>query len=442
MLDNTNLAPSIASTSKALQLLARHGGVVLKALTSVGVTMVAVQGISFLANLIVVRFLSLSEYAILTSTLSIIGMLGAMADSGLAQAALTVGGMHHDSAVEQAQVLRRCRLLILRTGGAASLVVVPVWFFMTQHLGGTKWGLIGTAGVLFGGFFVSLGLNIFKSFLLLEGRRVMLQKLDVIKTVFRVALLFAGIWYFPSATYVIACASLVEAGAWWYCRHALAHLTVLDVEPSPAINRQVAAIFWRLMPVFIYRATSSQLFLLLLVAFGTTGGVAGAGALGRFQQFYVVVTTLSATIFAPRVARTIGIAARSRLLVAYTACGWLAAVLVCVSLMALAPLLLECFGAAYAGLASELRIFVVACCLYSMNGVLGGIMNARGWVLPSMLVIGVDLCSSVFAIMVCDVSTLQGFVWMSCIVNGTCLLVAVGWVTFGLLTGRGEDCFR
>ena len=427
------------SLAKFRSLAERNAGRAFHALTGIGATLVAVQGLSFLANLLVVRSLSVTDYAILTSSLSIVGMLGALADSGLAQAALTVGGLHHESAEEKAQVLRRCRLLIFRTGAVASLVIVPVWFFMVQRLGGTPGELAGIAVVLFGGFFVTLGLNIFKSFLLLEGKRVMLQKMDVIKTVARVALLCAGIWLIPDAAFVIACASVTEAGAWWFCRQQLSHLTAREAEPSPVIKREVSAIFWRMMPASVYKATSSQVFLLLLVAFGSAGSVAGAGALSRFHQFFTVVSSLSATIFAPRLARAVGTRERNRKLTLYTACGWLTAVVVCAGVAAVATLVLQWFGPAYANLTYELRVLMVAGCMYTMTGVLAGMLNTRGWVMPPALVIGVDLVSTILAILLCDVSTLWGYIWMNCLVNGACLLAAVGWTCFCLVNRRHEE---
>jgi len=411
----------------------------LSALTGIAGTVVVVQGLSFLANLLVIRTLSVTDYAILTSSLSILGVLGGLADSGLAQAALTVGGMHHESSKEKSQVLGRCRFLILRTGLAAAVLIVPLWLFMVQRLGGSPGQVLGISVVLFGGFFVTLGLNIFKSFLLLEGRRVVLQKIDVIKTLVRVLLLFGGIWLFPNAAFVIACGSAVEAGAWWYCRHQLGHLTSAEARPSEDIKRELGSIFWRLMPASIYRAASSQLFLLLLVAFGSTGGVAGAGALSRFLQFYIIVSSLSATIFAPRLARATDRQERNRKFMIYTVCGWMAAVTVCLGVAAVATPVLQWFGASYADLVVELRVFMVAGCMGAMNGVLAGLLNTRGWVMPPALLIGGDVMFTIVAIGVCDVATLWGFVAMNLVVNSANLAVAVLWAVFCILTRRSNE---
>jgi O-antigen/teichoic acid export membrane protein len=422
-----------------LQGATRQAVAALKALAGIGATLAAVQGLSFLANILVVRALTVADYAILTSSLSILGVLTAIADSGLSQAAMTVGGAHHGDVREKAQVLRRCRQLILRTGSVALLVIVPVWFVMVERLGGGSWEMVGVALLLFGGFFATLGFNIFKSFLLLEGRRVMLQKVEVVKTVVRVGLLAAGLWFLPNVAFVVACATIVEFGAWWFSRQYLRHLLLVPDAPSTEIRREVSAIFWRLMPATLYKATSSQVFLLLLVGFGTVGSVAGAGVLGRFHQFYMIVGSVVVTIFFPRLARTTGAGPRTRKLLMFTAVGWLASLAVCVALVVFASPILGWFGEEYSGLTAELRIFVSASCMYSMAGVLMGLLNTRGWVVPPSLLIGGDLISTILAIIVCDVSTLWGFTIMTCIVHGAYLLLAVNWAVFCLATRRHEE---
>jgi len=411
----------------------------MHALGGIGLTLFVVQGLSFVANLLVVRALSVTEYAILTTSFSVLGMLVGLADSGLSAAAMTMGGKHQASEDERSQVLRRCRSLILQTGLAASLVVVPVWFFMVQRLGGAAGEIALTGVVLFGGFFVALGLNVFRSFLFLEGRRVMLQKMEAIKTVVRVAFLVVGLSYLPNAAFVIACGAVVEVGAWWFCRRSLANLLVKNEPISDQVKSEISRVVWRLMPTSIYRAFSSQLFLLLLVTFGATSSVAGAGALARFVLFYTFVGSLSATIFAPRLARSMGPVARLRKLVTYTVCGWLAAVCVCACVMALAGPILSLFGEPYANLTTELRFFMLAACLASMNGVLVGLLNARGWIIPPALVISVDIVFSVLAILLCDVSTLWGFISMTFIVNSAGLLGSLIWAGTCIGTKRRED---
>jgi O-antigen/teichoic acid export membrane protein len=405
----------------------------VKSLAGIGLTVVAVQGLSFLANILTVRALSVGEYALLTSSLSILGLLTAIADSGLSQAAMTVGGLHHESTREKAEVLQRCRALILRTGAVGLIAIVPVWIWMAGRLEVSMASTAAVGVLLFGGFFFALGLNIFKSFLLLEGRRVFIQKADVAVTVGRVVLIVAGINIFPSAAYFILCASLAEFSSWLIFRRALGHLLKPAVPCGSRVRAELNSVFWRLMPTTVYRAISPQVFLLLLVVFGSTASVAGAGALSRFHQVFIFVPSVVATVFSPRLARASGGRQRTRLMLFFTSLGWFGALVIFVLLAAFAGQLLSLFGPKYAGLETEFRTLMASSCLSTMAASCSGLLNTRGWIIPPQLIIPSNVGFSVLAILLCDVGTLHGFTIMHCILSAGSLAVVVGWMVSCLL---------
>lgn len=408
----------------------------LSALFGLGLTVAAVQGLSFVANIIVVRSLPVAEYALLTSSLSLLGILTAIADSGLSQAALTVGGIHHQSHDEKAQVLQRCRRLVLVTGCAGLCIIMPLWVWMAIRLHVSVESAVAVGIVLFGGFFLVLGVNIMKSMMLLEGYRLLIQKVDVAKTVIRLLMLVSGIALFPSAAYVILCAFLVEIIPWITFRRTL--WSLINVRPActPEISGEIKRVWGRLMPVVVYRAVSSQIFLLLLVALGSAVSVAGAGALSKFQQCFIMIPSVVAMVFSPRVARSKGYRQRNAKFLGFTALGWIGAGAVWFLLVILAGPLLSLLGGDYAGLQNEMRIYISGSCLFTMTGVIGALLNMRGWLMPPQLYIGADLVSMMFAIYLCDPSSLMGFVTMTFILNAGLLLAYVGWTGFCLLFRR------
>jgi O-antigen/teichoic acid export membrane protein len=414
----------------------------VKSLAGIGLTVVIVQGLSFVANILTVRVLSVGEYALLTSSLSILGLLTAIADSGLSQAAMTVGGLHHGSEREKAEVLQRCRALVLRTGITGLVVIVPIWIWMAKRLDASTSSLIAVGVFLFGGFFCILGFNILKSFLLLEGKRVYTQRIDIARTVFRVVLLAAGIHFLPSAAYFILCATASEIAGWWFFRNALSHLLKSPAECGTQIKNEVSAVFWRLMPTTIYKAISPQIFLLLLVAFGSTASVAGAGALSRFHQVFIFVPTVVATVFSPRLARASGRGQRTRLMIVFTFVGWLSAFSIFAFLFVFASPLLSLLGPKYAGLQTEFRMLMASSCLYTMAGSCSGLLNTRGWITPPQLLIATDILFTVVAIIFCDVATLRGFTLMHCILALGSLTVAVVWTVYCLLNKSTDETLK
>lgn len=80
-------------------------GKVSPAALSLSFVAVFAQALSFVANLIVILSLSFTDYALLTSSLSILGVMGANADAGVSQAPLDVGGRHYSNLQARAFVL-------------------------------------------------------------------------------------------------------------------------------------------------------------------------------------------------------------------------------------------------------------------------------------------------------------------------------------------------
>lgn len=402
----------------------------LRALVGVGSTVFAVQGLSFVANLLVIRELSVSEYAILTSSLSILGVLGAIADSGISQAAITLGGVHHEDVQKRAEILRACRSLVLKAGLAGASVVLPVWVVMMFKLTASPVDLLLAGASLFGGFFLVIGINVYRSFLLLDGKRILVQKWDVAKTIIRLLLLAVGVSVLPSAAYVIVAGFAAEFTSWIAFRKALAYLRTRRVSGDEIITKEVNSVFFRMMPASVYKAVSSQLFLVLLILFGSAGSVAGAGALGKFHQFFLVIPQFTVMFLSPQLARMKGVLTRNLALARYTAVAWCGAILLACALAIFATPLLSLFGANYIGLEYEMRLIVIGSCLFIMATVLSTLCNTRGWIVPPRLVVGVDICAAVIAIVTCNVSQLSGFAMMNIIVHGSSLLVAIAWSAY------------
>jgi hypothetical protein len=196
------------------------------------------------------------------------------------------------------------------------------------------------------------------------------------------------------------------------------------------------------MPVTVYRAFSPQIFLLLLIAFGSTTSVAGAGALSRFHQAFIFVPSVVATVFNPRLARASGGRQRTRLMLFFTFLGWLGAVSVFICLAVFAGPLLSLFGPNYAGLESEFRILMASSCLYTMAGSCSGLLNTRGWIPPSQLLITADILLTIVAVTFCDVATLKGFTLMHCILALGSLTVVVCWTAFCLLNTNKDQALH
>ena len=410
--------------------LRRHLKKATKALFSIGATVLLVQGLSFFANLFVIRSLSVPEYALLTASLSIFGVMTVLADSGLYQAVMTVGGLHHENRAEKAQILQRCLKMTLVTGTAASVVILPVWLAMTTRLDGGLISTTFTGIILFGGFFFILGINVFKAMLLLEGRRADVQRLDVIKTAIRLALIGASVFAFPYAPIVVLCGAIADSFCWRSFKKMLRPLLNERAPCSPQVKAEIMSVFWRTMPASVYKALSSQLFLLLLALSGSVAGVAGAGAIAKFHQFFNFPIAAVVMLLHPRLAKAASPRERNQKLLLFTSLGWAGALLTLCFLVTCAGPLLRLFGNEYSGLVSDMRILMSGSAMLVMAAMLRELMGCRGWIISPVYLVASDFVSLVAAILFGNASSLHGYAVMNCIMHGGALLSAVGYACY------------
>ncbi len=405
-------------------------GKALRAALSVSFVAVLVQALSFVANLIVIRFLSISDYALLTSSLSILGVMGAIADAGVSQAALTVGGRHYSNPEARAFILQQCRRFIYKTAALSGLIIIPIWSALTLRLAVPPSSIIPTGFVLFGGFTVTIGLSIFRTYLLLEQKRNVVQVWDVAKTAARLLLLVSGISLFPSASYVLICGVLVEFASYIGFRSLLKPLLTANPIAMPSILAEIRAVYFRVLPSALYKAISSQVFLLLLIFFGRVASVAGAGVLGKFQQVFIFVPSIVYFLLSPTLANCHDRTKKRRLLLSFSLIATIAGFSICFMLIVLAKPILALYGQQYIQLVPEMRIFMVASALTASAGAVLSLVNSYGWVMPPQLLISSDLIFTAAAIASCDVSNLHGFVSMSLTLNAGALATVVGWYLY------------
>jgi len=408
----------------------------LVALTSVGTTVAAIQGLSFLTNLIVIRALSAPEFALLTASLAVVGVMSVVADSGLYQAAMTVGGIHHKSEQEKSQVLHRCLRMTFIMAASAGTIILPIWVVMVTRLDAGMVSTVLTGVLLFGGFFVLLGMEIYKAFLLLGGRRTIVQKLEITKNALRLGLLIIALLYAPLAAIVVLCGIVSDFICWHSFRKALHNIIDKPVTCSSMIKSEVDTIFWKTMPSTLFRAISSQLFFFLLTMSGSIANVAGAGAISKFHQLFNFPGSVTAMILNPRMARAEGAAERNRKILKYTILSWGGALATWLTLVLLAGPLLRLFGETYSELVPEMRMFVSASCLMVMAAMLKDLMTCRGWVMPPQMFIAANIAFMALALAVGNASTLLGYTIMTCILHGGALLTAIVWAAYCFIYKR------
>lgn len=377
-------------------------------LSGFATTQLVVQGLGFVAGILLVRQLDHVQYGFYTLAVSMVSVATILADLGLATAVLSVGGQLGTARAALGGLVGEAMRMHRRLLAWASLALVPCCIGLLVNAHASVWQAAALTLIVLGTAACSAPVGICLSMARLLGRTRLQQALDLGTNAARLALLAMASAVFLDATLACAIGLAVASAYALGLRRALALAPPAEAAaPSahtPALRAQLA----RLAPNSLYYIVSSQLALWLIGIFGSAEKVAQVGALSRLGAVFVLIGSVSAALLFPYFARR---HERAELASAFVGVnlfyGCLFGALLAMA-AAFPNALLWILGANYAMLGNELLWMVSSATLAAWSGTVYSIGCARGWVMPVSLVGSVGMAATLAAAALVDVSTVRG----------------------------------
>ncbi|HVM77663.1 MAG TPA: hypothetical protein VMU06_01500 [Stellaceae bacterium] len=381
------------------------------------------QLIGFVTGVVIVRLLTVQDYAIYTIANSMLGALIVLADSGVASAAVGIGGRVWQDPIRLGQVLDAARAT-MRAVGASILIPAALAFVLLLSRHGASAGEAATLTVL---LVAGSGLAVFNSVDLvaarLSGATRFIQLLSLAGSALRLALTaVAAAFGLRVGTAIVAI--VVASGAQYW---ATARWLRGKVSRNPPGDRSAAAelksVAIRQFPNSLNYVFQAQISIWLLSIFGSSGGVADLGAVTRIGAIFAVLMATMQNVIVPRYARCQDPRRVGRLCFQILA-GFAVLVLAPVALVAMAPQpVLWILGPQYAHLPAELVLAVLSTSIGSLVG-LAWMLNAnRAWFPPSHIWIPLELSAQIVMVLLIGVSTVGQVLWVA-ICSGLIMLAA------------------
>jgi len=374
---------------------------------------VVVQLLGFLAGILLVRSLPKEQYGFFTIGNSMLAMMSMLADNGIGSALSAIGGRVHDDRVRFGSLVRTALRLRSIFAAGSIAVVLPILLWMLFRNGAGRGDVIGVStGVLLAVLFqLAVGVYSVVPRLTLQTGRV--QTLDFAATLLRVGLLFAAWLIFLDASVAIYISALALGLQYVLLRRWVPESIDLSAPPQPEFRAGIAAIVRLQAPNTIYHCIHTQIGVWLLGTFGSAGGVAEVGALGRLAMIFAILSSVMSGVILPRFARchSTGLLKRryGQILCGYAAFG---AVLVAAA-AAFPSELLWILGKNYAGLKAEVLLMILGAVVGAIDVVMYSLNVSRGWIVPAWIGIPAGLVSQIIAITVFDISTVRGVLLMA-----------------------------
>jgi O-antigen/teichoic acid export membrane protein len=359
-----------------------------------GSAQVTIQAIGFLSGILVVRVLSMHEYALYTLANTMLGTLAIFADGGISTGVMSLGGKVWPNAGKVGAVLVTGLELRKTFATYSALVAIPVLFYLLleQEPSWTRSAILAVTVAL--SFYLTSTTSLLEIIPKLYQRVKPLQELGVTATLARLMLICLTLFAYPTAAAAIACAGATHAWLNWRLRQ-ISFSMVEDCRKSDShIRREILSTVKQIMPVTIYYCISGQLSIWLISLYGTTAEIAQVGALSRLAMLLNTIGMVTSTLVVPRFARlpdcrTHVLRRYLQVLTVLTLIG-----IIIVALVSVFPKsALVILGGQYSGLTREVVLLAAGSCVGMVAGGAYAMSISRGIIIPSIVVVSVGILS-------------------------------------------------
>lgn len=342
-----------------------------------------VQLIGFITGIVVIRFLSVDQYAFYTLANTMLGTMGILANGGIAAGVMVQGGKVWQNR-ERLGAVVACGIQLRRTFAFFSFAVAgPVLVWLLLRNGASWWVALGIAAAVVPAFVATLSSRIFNTPLRLHQQVWPLQRISVGANLLRLAGTLPVLFAWPAAIGALLVNGLAEIFANLRLRSAAAPYADFRAAPDPETRTHIVAMVRRVLPNAIYFSFSSQLGVFLVSFFGSAVAIAELGALSRIGMALALVKAVVMTLIVPRFTKLLE---ESPLVVRrfsqVQGMLWILAGPLLLLVYFFANPILWILGPEYAGLQWELLLMTAGSLVALAAFTTERLNESRGWVIP------------------------------------------------------------
>ncbi|MGH7887898.1 MAG: lipopolysaccharide biosynthesis protein, partial [Candidatus Binatia bacterium] len=268
-----------------------------------GAVQLAVQVLTALAGLLIVRSLSKQEYALFAIANSMQTTCNLLADCGIGIGLRAIGGRVWNDRRRFGELL--VTALSLRNSFAliSFAVSLPIAGWMLWRNGADQLQIAGFCCALVAGVLPLLSSSVFGVSPQLHGEYRRIQSLDLGNSALRVVLIGALAVIKINALYAVTVGVL---GNWLqavFFRRWAHERADVQAGANPHDRRELIGFSLQWLPNIIFFCFQGQVTLLVLALFGSPTNVADLTALGRLAMLFTVFSATFTSLVAPRFAR-------------------------------------------------------------------------------------------------------------------------------------------
>lgn len=399
-----------------------------KLITITGFAQALIQLAGLISGILIIRLLSIQEYALYTLANTMLGTMTMLADSGISNGVMAQGGKVWENKRKLGVVLATGLKLRRRFGIISLLVTLPVLGYLILTHGGSWLSTLLIVVSIIPAFFAALSDSFLEMAPRLHQDIKPLQRNAIEVSIARLTLNGLLLFFFPF-TFIAIIANGIPRLYGNYQLKKISAPYANDLEESdPIVEKEVIVSVKRTLPIVIYHCIAGQISIWLISFFGTTSDISELGALGRIYMLFNLCSILFATLIIPRFSRMK--ASKDGLLrtfILVQAGAILISIAIIITIWLFSSQLLWALGKNYFGLDYELLLMGIVGSIGLLNTVCSQLVIARGWYINPYFLIGINFSSTVISAAFFNISTITGILYFNIIVYFIAYLLSLSY---------------
>lgn len=347
-----------------------------------GATQVLVQGVGFISGILIIRLLSIQEYAFYTLANTMLGTMYLLADGGISAGVLSQGGKNWQNREKLGLVvstgLRLSKKFALYSILISGIILV---YLLNKHNASLLMIFLIIAAII-PAFYARLSDSIYGVVPRLHQDIIRLQKNDIVVGLGRLILTASFIFIFPFTYLALLANGIPRIYGNIQLKKMASTFANITTRSDPEIKANLLNTVKRMMPGLIYYCLSGQITIWIISILGSTTALAQLGALGRLAMVLSLVSSLTGTLIVPRFARLF----EERKVMSIHYLNILSGVAVLMGIVTgitylFSQEILAIIGSNYHGLEWELILTIIGACLSLIASVAFLLNISRDWVI-------------------------------------------------------------
>ncbi|TRX22996.1 MATE family efflux transporter [Flavobacterium franklandianum] len=405
-----------------------------KLISITGGAQIIVQAVGFASGILIIRLLPVQEYAYYTLANTMLGTMAILTDGGISTSVLAQGGKVWQNNEKMGIVLATGLDLMRKFGIVSLLVSVPILFYLLVHNGASWLTSLLIALALIPAFYAALSDSVLEIIPKLHQAILPLQKNQVEVGLGRLLLTALTLFLFPWAFVGILASGIPRIWGNFQLSKMGYEYADKNQQPDREIRLEILALVKKIMPTSIYFCVSGQITIWLISIFGNTTSLAQLGALGRISILLSVLGTIIGTLIIPRFAK---LALEKKILLQR----FIQIMLILIVSSSLIVLFVYFFpipilwilGKDYKSLNYELVLSFVGSCIGLISGIAFSLYSSRGWALPPVVLITINLLAIIIFASLLDLSSLKGVLYLNIALGLVALLQTTLFSVFKII---------